>query len=708
MTDAPDSTEAGRAIYAQRVEEAFQRWIDEGNAPDYNPRLMRPLRAKAGQGWELPESEIIRAANCDLEQASTLSRWLETLRAMRDDDGDAAVSASHFPRRTDAPVHDDEASASNETTETGALAASFEGSIAEPAASGRALGLSRDSFAATSAQAAQAAQSASPRPVGATVTGDGVRLTWPAYTAREGQTIVYRVVSRPGPFAFKPEEASHLGAVAETEFVDSRRQDSGAILGYQVWVYAGRNEQDAARTQPVLWAQQKIVQPPQNVTVAAGEGTLTVFGKWEPLDDPNAIVRVHRVPIQEAEYEDWDQPRYRISANGRNVGGFVDDDGQSGQTFRYYLLVQTVSDNVGLLSPVVERDATFVDRIRQITDLHAERLETEQGESLEISWTPPPVGQVEIYWAQHQPEMGIENQAHDAAVLSQLKVGEPIGYPVSDSRDGRAIIRAVPWPRGWTSVHLTAITRLGDEIFPSASATVLTGLVEIPAARLYQRVSHQNITLVWPERRGAAAQEFLFDWVKVYSCAPDTAPEEINEHTATLLRISHDAYKKQGGVRLAIGAEPKRVVLVPGSTQSGQDKPGKPYVLEYPGLRTVSYTVAKPFQPFGKMRPIAVRFRATDRFEGPPSFVLVHHPQRLPLSVHDGDVYEMEVKDEPALSRNGRAVTAELGPAWTESVWKARVPREGFIRIFAEGDPQRLTRLAVLDPSISLLDVGGW
>lgn len=66
------------------------------------------------------------------------------------------------------------------------------------------------------------------------------------------------------------------------------------------------------------------------------------------------------------------------------------------------------------------------------------------------------------------------------------------------------------------------------------------------------------------------------------------------------------------------------------------------------------------------------------------------------------------MKDEPTLSRNGRALTGPIGPSWTESVWKATVPRGGFIRIFAEGDPRRLRRLAVLDPHIARLDVGKW
>lgn len=161
-------------------------------------------------------------------------------------------------------------------------------------------------------------------------------------------------------------------------------------------------------------------------------------------------------------------------------------------------------------------------------------------------------------------------------------------------------------------------------------------------------------------------------------------------------------------MRLALGAEPKRVILIPGSTQSGQDKWGKPFVLDYPGLRIVSYTVSKSVQPLGTMRPITVKFRSNERLENPPPLLLVHHPERLPLSADDGDVYEMGVKDEPALSRNGRALVTELGPAWTESAWRAQVPRRGFVRIFAEGDPVKLTRLAVLDPAIARLHVGGW
>lgn len=624
MSSTRERTDGERATYAQHVEEAFRRWIDEGNARGRNPRLMRPLVAKASEGRTLTLSEIMRAANCSIEQATTLSSWLEALAPAQ------GSQPSAEPRTTGGAVREQTDASPAQDNRVAPESTPMDDQSPAAADSIRALRLNRESFTTTTPRTAQTAHAATPQSIAVSVGGGGVRLTWPSFPVADDETVVYRVVSRPGALGFKPEDAAHLAAVGRTDFVDDRSQESGSILGYQVWVYRGRSPQAASRSQPLLWAQQKVVQPLQRVSVAAGEGTLTVVGRWAPLVDPHAIVRVHRVPIHEAEYEDWDQAQYRISESERNVGGFVDYDGQAGQKFRYYLVVETVSDNVGLLSPVVEHDAEFVDRIRQVSDLRIEPRATEQGRRLEISWTPPSVGQVEIYWAQHQPMMGIDNHAHHVEVLPQLNVGEPVGYPVSDSRDGRAIIGAVPWPHGWTSVHVTAITRLGDQIYPSAPVSLLTDLVEIPAARLYQRVSHQNITLVWPERHEGSAHGFLFDWVKVYGCSPDTQPEEINEHTASLMRITHDVYKKEGGVRIALGADPKRVILVPGSTQGGKEVWGQPYILEYPGLRTVSYTVGKPTQLLGKMRPVTVKFRSSEHFENPPAFVLVHHPERLP------------------------------------------------------------------------------
>lgn len=120
--------------------------------------------------------------------------------------------------------------------------------------------------------------------------------------------------------------------------------------------------------------------------------------------------------------------------------------------------------------------------------------------------------------------------------------------------------------------------------------------------------------------------------------------------------------------------------------------------------------------------PTRARHRLADRVRahmflevdvsGSPPFVLVHNPDRIPLSVNDGQPVDVAPRsprgDLPApLSKEVRF--SSIGPEGGGEMWIGDVRgRAGWIRLFANlGDPKRLRRQALLDPPVSTLPLTG-
>jgi hypothetical protein len=97
---------------------------------------------------------------------------------------------------------------------------------------------------------------------------------------------------------------------------------------------------------------------------------------------------------------------------------------------------------------------------------------------------------------------------------------------------------------------------------------------------------------------------------------------------------------------------------------------------------------------------------------GSPPFVLVHNPDRIPLSVNDGqpvDVAPINARGEFVVPPAKEIRYSSIGTDGSGEVWVGDVRLlTGWIRMFANlGDPRRLRRLALLDPPVSTLRLTG-
>jgi len=105
-------------------------------------------------------------------------------------------------------------------------------------------------------------------------------------------------------------------------------------------------------------------------------------------------------------------------------------------------------------------------------------------------------------------------------------------------------------------------------------------------------------------------------------------------------------------------------------------------------------------------RTIAARAQA--EVQGSPPFRLTHHPERIPLSVNDGepvDVAPLDAAGDLAAGWSKVLQFSSLGTAGAGEMWAADVAgRTGWVRLFANlSDATRLRQLALLDPPVNTL-----
>jgi hypothetical protein len=134
--------------------------------------------------------------------------------------------------------------------------------------------------------------------------------------------------------------------------------------------------------------------------------------------------------------------------------------------------------------------------------------------------------------------------------------------------------------------------------------------------------------------------------------------------------------------------------------------------ITYDGLLRVWYAVHIIRDSDNRPRIAALKAKAEVDVSGSPPFVLVHNPDRIPLSVNDGqalDVAPLNARDEMVGPASKEMRFSSLRTDGDGEVWAGDVRgRTGWIRLFANlGDPRRLRRLALLDPPVSNLRLSG-
>ena len=211
------------------------------------------------------------------------------------------------------------------------------------------------------------------------------------------------------------------------------------------------------------------------------------------------------------------------------------------------------------------------------------------------------------------------------------------------------------------------------------------------------------LTFAWPD--GAAA------------VAVHLAPKGYDT-SAGLTGRSYDVtleeYEMYGGMQFTgqLPVSGCSLQLAPVAFSAGRRVLGPITTVVYDGLLRVWYSVRIIRDAAKRPLTAVLEVRSEVDVTGSPPFVLVHNPDRIPLTVTDGqavDVAPLNARGEIAAQPAKEVRFSSLSTGGGGDVWAGDVRgRTGWIRLLANlGDPKRLRRLALLDPPVSTLQLTG-
>lgn len=525
-----------------------------------------------------------------------------------------------------------------------------------------------------------------------------VELSWPDYQANGG-VVLYRVVSAEDRAPRSPENADLVAATPLSAASDDRPL-TGPVRYYQVWVITGTSRADALSTRPVLHAGGVMVAPPADVVIREDSGL--VIGKWTPAP-AGSVVHVYRMPLDQADDPGMDESRHRILAEGEHRTGFVDSGAARGTRYRYRVRSAVDLDGDVQLSEPVDADIEVSAVLAAVTDISVDTAF--DGESFDVSWAAPGA-EVAVYLSQTGPSAGgvstelPENALEQVGLTQDLRLRRPVVNQAQPDGTHRSVMAGVPWPQGWSRAYLTPVTILaGQAVLGRTVSAVRTGTIR--DVELVEYCNKQILTFEWPP--GAAGV--------VVTLAPKGHDPRAGL-TGRSFEISLEDYEKYGGMHLT-GALPVggcSLHLAPVAFSGGRRVTGPVASIEYAGMLRLQYAVRIGRDPGGFPTTATVAVRSEYDIPGSPSFVLVNNPQRMPLSVHDGqpvDVAPLDAQGQLAdlPSKHLRwtaATTSGSGELWAANVSGLH----GWIRLFLNiTDPLQLRTVALLDPPAQTLQL---
>ena len=482
-----------------------------------------------------------------------------------------------------------------------------------------------------------------------------VELSWPDYQANGG-VVLYRVVSAEDRAPRSPENADLVAATPLSAASDDRPL-TGPVRYYQVWVITGTSRADALSTRPVLHA-----------------------------DDPGI-----------------DESRHRILAEGEHRTGFVDSGAARGTRYRYRVRSAVDLDGDVQLAEPVDADIEASAVLAAVTDISVDTAF--DGESFDVSWAAPGA-EVAVYLSQTGPSAGgvstelPENALEQVGLTQDLRLRRPVVNQAQPDGTHRSVMAGVPWPQGWSRAYLTPVTILaGQAVLGRTVSAVRTGTIR--DVELVEYCNKQILTFEWPP--GAAGV--------VVTLAPKGHDPRAGL-TGRSFEISLEDYEKYGGMHLT-GALPVggcSLHLAPVAFSGGRRVTGPVASIEYAGMLRLQYAVRIGRDPGGFPTTATVAVRSEYDIPGSPSFVLVNNPQRMPLSVHDGQPVDVapldaqgQLADLPSKHLRWTAATA----SGSGELWAANVSGlHGWIRLFLNiTDPLQLRTVALLDPPAQTLQL---
>lgn len=512
---------------------------------------------------------------------------------------------------------------------------------------------------------------------------------------------IYRLVSSDEHPPYAPEHADLISVTRKEEAVDERPSRT-AVRFVQVWLNQGLTEADALSAQPTLHANDAFVAEVQDVDIREDEGR--VIGRWAALPGTKKV-QIFRIPVERAAIGAGD-PQYRILTDSNNLSGFVDAAATRGSAYLYQVYSEAEVDGVVRLSKPISVPVKLSAVLAPVTDLEIMLSGNDDKPFFDLRWSPPPAGKVVIYRTEQPPTPGIELEPHAEDVLDQagLQLESRLLDPFEEL-GGSALMTSVPWPSGWTRAYFTPVTLLNG--LAHVGTTILKSRNEkVRAPKILERVDTQILTFQWPE--GA-------DSVLVYKGR--TGQDPAVALSGEPLEISKSGYAQRGGLHFPhpLPDEGCDLHLVPITFEAGTRVSGGTTSVNYPWILKLSYNATLKRNLLGKITGVSVTIRSEKPVASAPPFVLVYHPERLPLTGKDGVPLSMVKDVDGAQAPVRRFVPDRISqtdsdPAWkTESgAWVNDVPQAtGFVRLFVDLPVDALKQVALLDPPLARLSLSG-
>lgn len=533
---------------------------------------------------------------------------------------------------------------------------------------------------------------------------DAAGSTTVAWAPAAGTIAVtlYRLVTGDDVPPYAPERGALVGITRECRLADPRPA-AGAVRYYQVWRNEGPDVASALRSQPRLHAAAARVSPVSGLTIKEDHGR--VVGTWERRRGIRQVL-VYRVPADRV-VPPGALRSFQITTSDADLDGFVDREAEPGRRYRYLVEAVAEVDGVPTSGPMRAVELAVPAPLDRVTDLAVVTKDGIAGAQLDLAWTPPRAGRVVVYRTADGPRAGADAAPRPEAVLADMGLAssDQLPDPVARDSDGAARMRGVPWPAGLARVYLTPVTLLDG----MASVGATREVTRVPALRdpvIVERVHHQYVTFGWPGS-GLGPGGGADGAVRAYIGAPGQAFDRLRG--AAACEISSAQYREQGRLLLPrLPAAGCVVHLVPVAFAGGIVE-GEPASVTYGGLLRLSYVVHRRRSFGGRRTAVMVTLRSGDvslpgppPFTGVPPFVLVNHPERLPLDAGDGDLLHVVQDDderrEPQTVFRPSSVPADRdSPAWRVVDVRGR---RGFLRLFVNLPAESLRHVALVDPPV--------
>jgi hypothetical protein len=530
-------------------------------------------------------------------------------------------------------------------------------------------------------------------------------VSWQPRIDDHAAVKIYRVViGEDGVLPHRPDVGRLVAATTATEIEDPEPFTS-SLRGVTVWCNSGADERSALAAQPYLHGRALAAAPVANFELREDGGT--VIGEWDVFRNTTRT-QVFRVPAQQPGVSRTSAV-HRILTDEDTLFGFEDHGAKPGTRYQYVVQAE-VRDQEGTihLSAPVTREHTVSVVLQAVEDLEVVLGPDHADPTFDVSWTPPPTGEVIVYRSETPPLGGIEDDVTDIARLApaNLRDEDKLPYRARAMAEDREGLRRVKWPARTSRVYFTPVT-VHEQMALVGKTVAITRVQPVTQPVLRERVNEQLLTFAWPA--GAAAV-----WVVQMPRHADPVPgEELNRRPDW--EIDREMWEQEGGLHFIppLHLDGCALHLYSVAFQAGETFKGSPVNVDYPGLRRIRYTIALKRAMMGRSVSVGLKMWSDSPLNPQLDFALIHNAERFPLYLRDGEPLPLRPAGQenapPSYVLTETLTNSASEPGWTVDISGINLQDSAphFIRLFVQVPSTiaglAISQIAVLDPPINEL-----